>query len=162
MSSIPKSKCILCNKCILCYKPINTVLHPWSWVKNHRSLQCIPTPYQPLQCMSHNCNIPKTLVDCSGCGTLSFMSLNTDMQTLHVLVRIMIMIFHSCQVRMLGQMTMLRGHKVLKKSGVQLKVGSKNGMSSTIWSWDMTKYDLSRVQIKNTRWYFVGECGRWW
>jgi hypothetical protein len=86
-------------------------------------------PYGPLRCMPHNCNILKTLVDCSGYGTLSFMPLNADLQALHVLVRIMIMIFHSCQIRMLGLMTMLRGHKVLKKSGVQLKVGSKNGRS---------------------------------
>jgi hypothetical protein len=131
MSSLPKTKGTLCNKCTLCYKHISSILckdSPWSWVKNHRSLRYIPNPYWPLQCMPHNCNIPKTLVDRSGYGTLSFMPLNT-LQALHGLVRIMIIVFHSCQIRMLGQMTMLRGHKVLKKSGVQLKVGSKNGWS---------------------------------
>jgi hypothetical protein len=33
------------NECILCYKPTSTILHkdsPWSWVKNHWSLQSIP------------------------------------------------------------------------------------------------------------------------
>ena len=33
------------NECIMCNRSLSTVLHkdsPWSWVKNHRSLRCIP------------------------------------------------------------------------------------------------------------------------
>ena len=41
----------------------------------------------------------------------------------HVLVNIMILIIHSCQLRTLCQMTMLWGIKVLKNVRIQLKLG---------------------------------------
>ena len=153
MSSLPKTKCFLCNRCILCYKPISTILRkdsPWSWVKNHWSLRCIPTPYWPLWCMPHNCSIPKTLVDCTGYGTLSFVPLNADLQALHVLVNIMIMTIHSSQLRMIGQMTMLQGHQVLKNACIQLKLGVGTDSHFHYWSWQLTMvtliYDCMRHQ----------------
>jgi hypothetical protein len=49
--------------------------------------------------------------------------LKADPQAPAFLVSIMMMIIHSYQLRMLDQMTMLRGQQVLKNAQIQLKLG---------------------------------------
>ena len=48
------------------------------------------------------------------------------------------MIIHSCQLRMLGQMTMLLGQQVLNNVRFQLKLGVGTDGPSHYWSWPMT------------------------
>ena len=64
-------------------------------------------------------------LDCSGSGTFHLCQYKLIRRHLHVLVYIMIMTIHSCQLRMLGQMTMLQGHQVLKHASIQLKLGEE-------------------------------------
>jgi hypothetical protein len=59
------------------------------------------------------------------------MPIKADQQALHA-SEYHDVIIYSCQLRMLGQMTMLRGHQVLKNACVQLKLGVGTDGPSTI------------------------------
>ena len=90
------------------------------------------TRYWPMRCMSYKFIQTQGLVHCLGSGTF-IVPLKADPQAPAVLVSITMMIIHSCQIRMLGQMTMLRGQQLLKNACVQLKLGVGTDSPSHYW-----------------------------
>ena len=79
----------------------------------------------------------------------SFVPLKADPQASACFCEfIMKMIFHSCPLRMLGQMTMLWGHEVVKNTGIQINLGVRADSPSHFCSWQMTMVTLLQHYVR--------------
>jgi hypothetical protein len=86
--------------CIKCYRPSKPNLQwdsPWSWVNNHWSLHSIPPDTDHCHACHVKCIHP-SLSWVPWFWYLSFVPIKADPQALRVLVNIMIMTIHSCQL----------------------------------------------------------------
>jgi hypothetical protein len=90
----------------------------------------------------------EALVDCPGSGIIHLCHWKLIHRHLHVLVKILMMIFHSCELRMLGQRTMLRGHDILKNASVQLKLGVGTDGPFHYYAWPITTVMLLQHYVR--------------